>query len=99
LKAVVEGLTAGKEYQFKVKAATLVGDSPWSTQQYSFLIVDEPSQPLNMELITFDATHVSFKWQQPISSGGQPLAGFKIYREDAALAATVKTLLATLPAA
>lgn len=99
LSAVVEGLTAGTEYQFKVKATTLVGDSPWSANQFSFLIVDEPSPPLNLELITFDAAHVSFKWQQPISSGGQPLTGFKIYREDMTLAATTKTELATLAAA
>lgn len=65
---------------------------------YSFLIVDEPTAPLDIFLLAFDDTYVSFKWQQPISSGGQPLSGFKIYREDCTLAATTYTLLATLPA-
>lgn len=86
--AIVEGLTAGQEYQFRVKATTMVGESAWSAENYKFLIVDVPTPPLNLELIAFDDTFVSWKWQSPISSGGQPLSGFKVYREDCSLATT-----------
>jgi hypothetical protein len=61
-KAVVEGLTSGQEYQFKVKATTAVGDSPWSASTYQFLIVDQPSPPLNLELLAYDNTYVRFRW-------------------------------------
>jgi len=61
-KAVVEGLTSGQEYQFKVKATTAVGDSAWSASTYQFLIVDQPSPPLNLELLAYDNTYVRFRW-------------------------------------
>ena len=66
---------------------------------YSFLIVDKPSPPLNLQLIAFDDKYVSLEWQKPIFSGGQPSSGFKIYREDCSLAATLPGLLTTLDAA
>jgi len=95
---VVGGLVAGKEYLFRVKATTMARDSGWSLQSYSFLIVDSPSPPLALEILSFDDAHVSMKWQQPLSSGGQPASGFKIYREDCSLAATTAELQATVPA-
>jgi hypothetical protein len=97
-RAILEGLRAGEEYQFKIKATTMVGDSEWSERMFKFLIVDKPSPPLDLRGIAFDASFVSFEWQQPIMSGGQPLSGFKIYREDCSLAATTLDLLVTLPA-
>lgn len=59
---VLEGLTAGVEYEFKILATTAVGDSTWSTNKYKFLIVDLPSPPLDLQLIAFDDTLVSVKW-------------------------------------
>lgn len=54
--ATVDELTSGETYHFMVKATTAVGDSPWSSNQFKFLIVDEPSPPLALELMSFDAT-------------------------------------------
>jgi hypothetical protein len=97
--ATVGGLEAGEEYEFKVRATTLVGDSEWSPQTSSFLIVDAPSAPLQLEVLASDATHVSLRWQQPSSSGGQPLTGFQIHREDCSdVSAPAAVLIATLPA-
>jgi titin len=95
---IVEGLTSGQEYQFKVRATTAAGDSAWSTNTYSFLIVDEPSAPLSLEVLSFDDTFVALRWQQPLSSGGQPISTFKVYREDCSLSATTIDLLTTLSA-
>lgn len=75
---MVTGLTSGQEYTFKVKATNMVGDGPWS-DLYQFLIVDKPSEPLNLQLISYDNTYVSFSWEQPVYNGGQPLLGFNIY--------------------
>lgn len=65
-------LQAGKQYTFRVKATTLVGDSQWS-DQYSFLIVDEPTPPLNTAMVGYDNTFVSMTWSQPRYNGGQAL--------------------------
>jgi hypothetical protein len=62
VSTVLEGLTAGTEYEFKILATTAVGDSPWSTNRYKFLIVDLPTPPLDLHLISFDDTFVSIKW-------------------------------------
>ena len=97
-RAVVGGLTAGQEYQFKVKATTAVGDSAWSRQSFAFLIVAAPSAPLSVEVVAFDNTYVSLRWARPLSSGGQPTSGFRVFREDCTLAATEPELLASVPA-
>lgn len=77
---VVLDLQSGTQYTFKVKASTLVGDSAWS-DQYTFLIVDEPTPPINMQLVSSDNTFVSMTWSQPRFNGGQALSSFKIYRQ------------------
>jgi hypothetical protein len=59
---VLEGLTAGVEYEFKIYSTTMVGDSEWSTNKYKFLIVDLPSPPADLQLIAYDDTFVSIKW-------------------------------------
>jgi len=63
LTAVVEELgPAGTEFTFMVKSTNLVGDGPWS-DQFTFLIVEKPSSPLNPSLTDFDNTFVSLAWQ------------------------------------
>jgi len=76
---VLDNLKSGKKYTYHVKATNLVGDGPWS-DQYTFLMVDRPSQPLNLRVLKFDDTYVSLAWDQPIKNGGQALSGFKVYR-------------------
>ena len=63
LSAIVEGLTSGQDYQFKVRSTTAAGDSPWSSNTFSFLIVDKPSSPLSLEVLSFDDTFVTMRWQ------------------------------------
>jgi hypothetical protein len=98
LKTIVEGLTAGQTYQFKVSSSTAAGVGAWSTNSYSFLIADEPTAPLGLEVTASDDTHVALRWRQPQSSGGLAITAFKVYREDASLAAPTPQLLGTLAA-
>ena len=70
MSTVLEGLYSGTEYEFKILTTTMVGNSPWSTKKYKFLIVDLPSPPLDLLLVAFDDTYVTVKWQAPMSSGG-----------------------------
>ena len=69
-KAVIMDLISGEEYTFKVKATTLVGDSLTWSDQYSFLIVDIPTPPLNTALVSQDNTFVKLKWVLPRYKGG-----------------------------
>lgn len=55
-------LKSGNEYTFKVKATTLVGESLVWSDQFSFLIVDKPTPPINNSLVSFDNTYVTLAW-------------------------------------
>jgi hypothetical protein len=55
LIAVQENLTPGKKYTYRVKATNMVGDGDWSGQ-FTFLIVNKPSPPLNPLILSFDNT-------------------------------------------
>lgn len=97
-QAVVRDLQSGVEYTFRVKTTTLVGDSLVWSDQYSFLIVDEPTPPINTALVSFDNTYVSLSWNQPRYNGGQALSDFKIYRQLCVLEDIGWELIQTLPA-
>jgi hypothetical protein len=47
---VLDNLTPGKKYTYHVRSTNLVGDGPWS-DQYTFLMVDRPSSPLEFQVI------------------------------------------------
>lgn len=44
---MLDDLKPGQTYTFKIKSTNMVGDSPFSNQ-YTFLMVDAPSQPLDL---------------------------------------------------
>jgi hypothetical protein len=69
-QAVLEDLTPGERYTYRIKSTSLVGDSLKWSDQYTFLIVDEPTAPLNLIVTGFDNTYVSLIWEQPLKSGG-----------------------------
>jgi hypothetical protein len=46
---VLDNLVSGNKYTYRVKATNLVGDGAWS-DQYTFLMVETPSQPLNLRV-------------------------------------------------
>jgi hypothetical protein len=81
LEIVLDNLKSGRKYTYRCKATNLVGDGPWS-DQYTFIMVDKPSEPLNLRVILFDDTQVKIAWNQPLRNGGQALSGFRVYRQD-----------------
>jgi len=66
---VLDNLISGRTQTYHVRATNLVGDGPWS-DQYTFLIVEKPSQPLDLTVVAFDDSVVSLSWKQPIKNGG-----------------------------
>jgi hypothetical protein len=68
-QVVLDELHAGTKYTFRVKATNLVGDSDLSNQ-YTFLMVEAPSQPRQLQVTDFTDTHVALKWKQPVTTGG-----------------------------
>ena len=64
-----DNLKPGKKYTFHARATNLVGEGVWS-DQYTFLMVDTPSQPLNLRVTGFDDSYVSLAWDQPLQNGG-----------------------------
>lgn len=66
---VLDNLQSGKKFTYHVRATNLVGDGDWS-DYYTFLMVEKPSQPLNLRVLSFDDTLVSLAWDQPLKNGG-----------------------------
>lgn len=79
--AVMNDLSPGSKYSYRVKATNAVGDGEWSAIS-TFLIAEAPSPPVNLLMVSFDNTNVFFQWGQPVSIGGQAILGFKVYRQD-----------------
>jgi hypothetical protein len=65
----LDNLTPGHSYTYHVKSTSMVGDSQFS-DKYTFLMVDTPSEPLQLELLEFTDNYVSFMWRQPMFNGG-----------------------------
>ena len=66
---VLDNLSSGRTYTYHARATNLVGDGEWSNQ-YTFLIVQKPSQPLDLTVVSFDDTIVSLSWKNPLINGG-----------------------------
>lgn len=98
LSAKVSGLNSGELYSFKVRATNVVGEGAWSSI-FQFLIVDEPTEPLNTQIVSYENTYVTFSWEQPLYNGGQALLGFKLYRQECSDSLAAPTLIVTLPPA
>ena len=95
--AVMNDLVPGSKYSYRVKVTNAVADSDWSPIS-TFLIAEAPSPPINTILDSFDNTFVQFDYEQPLSTGGQAILGFKVYRRDCTVSDNEPVLLDTLPA-
>ena len=58
---VLDNLVLGRTYTYRAKATNLVGDGACS-DQYTFLMAEKPSPPLNLRVLSFDDTYVSIAW-------------------------------------
>ncbi|RZF42380.1 hypothetical protein LSTR_LSTR004188 [Laodelphax striatellus] len=78
-------LVTKKEYKFRIRAVNKIGSS--EPTQYGKAILakdpwDEPSKPLDVEVVDWDKDHADIKWTQPEDDGGAPITGYVIeYKE------------------
>lgn len=76
---VLDDLEPGRTYTFHIKSTNLVGDSEYS-DMFSFLMVDRPNKPLDLQVESFNDLQLVLKWALPLSNGGQPILGYRVYR-------------------
>ena len=75
----VQLLSTGFNYRFKVRSDNAEGFSALSAASSNFITALAPTVPLNLDLEGRTATSITIQWDQPLSNGGIPLLGFKIY--------------------
>lgn len=75
------GLTAALTYQIKIQAVNEIGSSLMSERAY-LVCADLPGAPGVPILEATTATSISVAWDEPISDGGAPISGYKLYMND-----------------
>lgn len=78
LSYTFNSLTASTVYAFKIKAINAIGSSKDSDTSY-FACADLPDPPSTPVLETSTTTSISIGWSAPVSSGGMPITGYKVY--------------------
>ena len=78
-EAVVDGLSPGKHYKFRVKAANKEGESePLETEESveAKNPYQVPSPPINLLIEDWDNVSVELHWEPPQSDGGRPVTHY-----------------------
>lgn len=77
---LVENLTIGEQYQFKVSAVNFNGESTSSDPLivYSCIAPASPNAPFRID---GTATTITLQWTAPKYDGGCPLQGYKLFRD------------------
>ena len=75
--ATVDGLTNGQEYRFKVRAANVAGDGPFSNAVTATPKADAPGAPTGLAAVPGN-TQVALTWLAPSSTGGAPITDYVI---------------------
>jgi large repetitive protein len=78
---LLDGLSSGNVYRFKVKCTNKVGDSDYS-DIYAFDILDAPNAPVNVKVKSYSETSVTLVWDAPLSSGGATILTYTVYRQQ-----------------
>uniref|UniRef100_A0A8C7LGE8 Myomesin 2 n=1 Tax=Oncorhynchus kisutch TaxID=8019 RepID=A0A8C7LGE8_ONCKI len=86
-KFVVQGLTTGETYAFRVQAINELGlsdesqeSSPLSVKAALFSVNDHttPSAPYDIALLACDGESMVLNWKHPVHSGGSPVVEYYI---------------------
>ena len=78
---IVDGLTAGKKYKFRVKAVNKEGESePLESEEPTEAKnpYTVPDPPRNVLIDDWDNVSVSLTWEVPIGDGGRPITHYVI---------------------
>ncbi|XP_023931299.1 twitchin isoform X3 [Lingula anatina] len=85
LKYEVTGLTPGKTYAFRIRAANDQGVSEPIGTEHDILAkdpYDEPDAPTDLEVTDWDADHVELEWKAPKNDGGSPITNYLVEQKD-----------------
>ena len=78
---VVDGLTEGKNYKFRVKAVNGEGESEPLESDEAVVAknpYDVPDPPRNVVIDDWDNVSVTLKWEVPLQDGGRPVTHYVI---------------------
>lgn len=89
-------LVKGRTYRLKYSSTNIQGESPMSPE-VGILLAELPSAPSNIrriDMASVTAGDVRISWALPLSQGGDPVIGFKLYVNTALVldASTMSTL-------
>ncbi|XP_062375018.1 myomesin-2 [Sardina pilchardus] len=86
-KFVVQGLTTGETYVFRVQAINELGLSDESQESAPILVraaLKTPSAPYDICLLSCDGTSMVLNWKRPLKSGGAKVSEYYIDRNNQA---------------
>jgi len=84
-------VTPGTTYFYEVSAVNVVGEGPKSTEA-SATLATAPTTPRSLAAAA-GLNEATLTWAAPVSDGGSPITGYKVYR---ATSAGAETLLSTV---
>jgi hypothetical protein len=88
---VIEGLTNGIKYSFKISARNELGSSSLSVASISTAPVGAPGAPTFTELRYANGS-ISVRWTAPISDGGAPILGYVVTAQPSGKTCTTDQL-------
>uniref|UniRef100_A0A3P8YV84 Myomesin 2a n=1 Tax=Esox lucius TaxID=8010 RepID=A0A3P8YV84_ESOLU len=80
-KFVVQGLTTGETYSFRVQAINELGLSDESQESAPITVkaaLKTPSAPYDIALLACDGKSMVLNWKRPVHSGGSPVTDYYI---------------------
>jgi predicted phage tail protein len=77
LKYVIDELTNGNNYTFKIRAVNAAGKSPWSDEDGPVMPCRVPSKPTNLQAVPGNS-NVGLTWSVPEKNGGSEIHRYEI---------------------
>ncbi|XP_072050317.1 uncharacterized protein [Amphiura filiformis] len=81
MKLIVNELTAGNQYQFRVAACNKGGISDWS-QPSAIIPYDKPNAPSTPTVRNIGSKKIDITWSPPTSDNGSPVTGYIVEKLD-----------------
>uniref|UniRef100_A0A3B5LGZ0 Myomesin 3 n=1 Tax=Xiphophorus couchianus TaxID=32473 RepID=A0A3B5LGZ0_9TELE len=82
---IVHGLKTWKEYVFRVKSVSRVGNSKYSDESHPILVksaINVPSSPSAIALLLCTESEIVLGWRAPSSNGGSSVCGYYLDQKE-----------------
>ena len=76
------GLSAGEEWYYRIYTLNAAGQSTASVLVSTRTAYEAPSVPLALQATTAGSDKIILRWTAPVSTGGSPIAGYRIEVSD-----------------